>query len=259
MDTLEKSLISVADLVGGIDHHSIKKILKSYQDIPEEWRHRTKLIATLTQRYPHIFSTKINGSRSIREQVKKRSKVFNFEKNSGLSMQELLTQSLRNPKIASIRKKLKQLFPTSTYDHAFRIKDPQRLLGNLELDSDWGRSDIVGMRVTPKLATRFPQLVKAIERALGDDLAFKFNLFLRNNKKLARVRTSSEYYFAINYYSELTGFFMEIQIRTASIGLWSDLTHDTMYKRKIRITPTMEKDLTKFGEICNIVDFYYII
>lgn len=117
----------------------------------------------------------------------------------------------------------------------------------------------MGLRIVPKKSRDFPHLIRKFEKEFGRSIKFKLNYFSKTTKEKTRIRKSSGYYYAINYYFAINPFFMEVQIRTPSIDLWSDLTHDNLYKQKIKISSATKRYLVSFGRICNIVDFFEII
>ena len=260
MNDFEKWIMGFSTTMKDVDQRSVERLFGAYRKIPKELRNRQKLFQVLEKENPHIFSTTIAAPKSINldEQNMNKRKILDEGKGDWQWLRKMIPVSLKNGLIGEITYNTRQLFPTKDYKHSSRIKDLKGLRENVEINNDWGRTDLFGLRIVPKRACFFPDMVGKFEKEFGNDIVFKLNFFSNREKKVTRIRKIPDYYCAINYYFPIRPFFMEVQVRTPGIDLWSCLAHDTIYKNKIKVSPLMKRHIIRFGEMCNIEDFFEI-
>ncbi len=245
----------------GVSPLEIEAIFAAYEKIPEHLRNHENLLETVRSRYPHMFTTDIHGSEAINleEQMRRKHVVLGDESHSLEKLSGLLKDVGGHQDFITIRSKLQSAFPDAEFHYSERVKKPETFIENSSLNKNWARVDAIGMRIVPKNSQGFPALIQRFESLFGHHMAFKLNLFLKENKESTRIHKSNPHYFALHYHIAFPPFFIEIQMRTPAIDIWSIVTHSTLYKKKVKITAEEEAALMEFGRIADCVDFYNLI
>ncbi len=245
----------------GVSPLEIEAIFAAYEKIPQHLRNHGQLLEHVRTRYPHVFATEIHGSEAINleEQMRRKHVVLGYEAHTIETLSELLKKVGSHQDFITIRSKLQSAFPEVEFHYSERIKKPETFIENSSLNKNWARVDAIGVRIVPKNTQGFPALIQRFESLFGHHMAFKLNLFLKENKESTRIHKSNPHYFALHYHIAFPPFFIEIQLRTRAIDIWSIVTHSTLYKKRVATTPDEWDALMEFGRIANCVDFYNLI
>jgi len=158
--------------------------------------------------------------------------------------------------VREFRRALEREFSIEKFDFEFRVLNPNRVKAKFQANGVRALFDIIGFRIVPKNPKEFTSLVEYFQR-IDADMLFSLNTFLYNEQEFARLigGNSSLFYRAIHYYIRIAGFFVEVQLRTHSIDIWSKVHHSVLYKPVIDISEQERLLVLEFGRIANIVDF----
>jgi hypothetical protein len=157
--------------------------------------------------------------------------------------------------IKSFQRKLQKLFPGNLYGMSHRVNSPKDFVVKQQANGSRAYFDTVGFRLVSKNPLGLIQAAECLHQS-SLQVLFRFNTYpFSKTDYLQRVGVnSSTSYRAIHYYISLGTVIAEVQIHTASIEVWSQIHHRTLYKPTKRITTTDHKGITALGEIANIVD-----
>jgi hypothetical protein len=158
-------------------------------------------------------------------------------------------------RIKNFHVKLCEMFPADQYTLSHRVSEIDHVTQKEQRNGLRAHFDTVGFRLVAHTPLG---LITAIERIEQSALTilFRFNTYPFSDEEY-RQRiglNSSPCYRAVHYYVLLGSVIAEIQLRTASVDVWSEIHHHTLYKPTRSISVTDTEGIEALGQIANTVD-----
>lgn len=175
-----------------------------------------------------------------------------------------LSQVLKEEKeekdfIQDLIDRIRTCFPEATHTVTAREKEVTSLTKNINNKSKSWFNDVYGIRIVPKKASDISSTLQYLEACLTNYTYYTLNTFAYTDELIKlRLPGTSIYYKAFHFYIPIKSFFLEIQVRTPTINIWSQLHHELVYKPIFSPSRQTTDYLDILGEMSNVTDYLNI-